>query len=191
MKFELSDIRIGISAIEEKCHIGVLQKNNPGIWKYHREVHDDFIKSVIDCWAGKKQTVISETGDKQYEISVHILKNDSKITGLSLIKQERSEQINKHGWSLEQDQQYLEGQLIQAALFCIEQYKNVHDTRRICYWPDNWDEYFEFKIRRKNAIGKLSVAGAFYMAEHDRSRVNYDLEINMIAAEIDRLLVTE
>jgi len=142
MKFELEDIRIGLSAIEEKCHIGVLQKNNPGVWKYHREVHDDFIKTVIDCWAGKKQTVISETGDKQYEISVRIIKNDSKITGLSLIKQERREQINKHGWTLEQDRFYKEGQLVQAALFCIDQYKNVSDVHSICSWPETVSAWF-------------------------------------------------
>lgn len=78
--------------------------------------------------------------------------------GIELIAEERHEQIYKHGWDLENDQYYKNGELLQAAMFCIGADK----------WPENWDLHFRDKILSKDQIGKLKVAGAFIAAEIDR-----------------------
>lgn len=84
----------------------------------------------------------------------------TKMTGAELIAQERKEQIEKHGFSVANDQYYAQGQLIDAAMFCIDPVMNG--------WPDGWDDHFEDKIRSKDRIGRLQVAGAFIAAEIDR-----------------------
>lgn len=115
-----------------------------------------------------------------------------KKTGIELIAEERQEQIEKHGFSLENDQYYSNGELIEASKFCIEQAKKPKPEYETCKWPENWDDYFEDKIRNKTTVGKLTVAGAFLMAENDRIGSNlHDLEIKEIAAEIDRLQAKE
>lgn len=79
-------------------------------------------------------------------------------TGIELIAQERKEQIEKHGWSAEHDSFNDNGELLQAARFCIG----------VDEWPENWDLRFADKISDKDDIGKLKVAGAFIAAEIDR-----------------------
>jgi hypothetical protein len=114
-----------------------------------------------------------------------------KKTGIELIAQERTEQIEKHGWSLEHDQYYGEGQLVQAAKFCIEQaMKSIAGRiKEMHKWPEGWDNYFQDKIRNKSIIGQYTVAGAFFMAENDRLGSNeFQPRIDAIASEIDRLL---
>lgn len=113
-----------------------------------------------------------------------------KKSGIELIKEERREQIEKHGWSLEHDQYYKNGQLVEAARFCVEkaQIKQGLKDKEDHEWPSGWDQYFEDKIRDKSIIGQYVVAGAFYMAENDRTNSsNYQYLIDMIAEEIDRL----
>lgn len=109
-------------------------------------------------------------------------------TGFELICDERREQIEKHGWTLEHDKDHTNGELVQAALFCIEQSK--WPKIEIAVWPEFWERDFEWKIRNKSEIGKLVVAGAFYLAETDRTGTIYDMEVKMLAAEIDRLLAS-
>lgn len=117
-----------------------------------------------------------------------------KKTGIELITEERREQIEKHGWSLEHDQYYKNGQLVEAAHFCLEQAQikqGSKDTEQH-EWPSGWDQYFEDKIRSKSIIGQLTVAGAFYMAENDRLiTTEYQDLIEAIANEIDRIQQTE
>jgi hypothetical protein len=82
-------------------------------------------------------------------------------TGIELIAQERAEQIEKHGFDVENDKDYAHNELIKAALFAINPYQFE--------WPYYWDEEFRTKIRNKpNDIERLKVAGALIAAEIDR-----------------------
>lgn len=81
-------------------------------------------------------------------------------TGIELIAQERQEQIEKHGWNIEKDACYRNGELIQAALFCIDQERFK--------WPRKWILKFRTKILHKTRIDQLKVAGALIAAEIDR-----------------------
>ena len=81
-------------------------------------------------------------------------------TGIELITQERREQIEKHGWDVKNDSNYENEELLQAAVYCINQ--------EIEEWPTGWDVYFQDKIIAKDRIGQLKVAGAFIAAEIDR-----------------------
>lgn len=112
-------------------------------------------------------------------------------TEIELIEQERKEQIEKHGWSLDHDASYADGQLIEAALFCYEQARiNLgvihHESRQ---WPDGWIKHFEDKIRNKSAIEQLTVCGAFWLAEYDRTNdEQYKIKAHVIGLEIDYYL---
>jgi hypothetical protein len=114
------------------------------------------------------------------------------MTGIELIAQERKEQIEKHGFTFEKyDQYYVNGELLQAACFCLEQANTKQyfvrpedDIKAI--WPKNWDISFKNKIIAKSRVCKLIVAGAFFMAENDRvGDTLLQPYINNIAAEID------
>jgi len=83
-----------------------------------------------------------------------------KKTGIELIAQERQEQIEKHGWSLDRDQDYADGQLKQAALYCL--------APHIFGWPNGWIIRFKDKVDNKTKIEQLTVAGALIAAEIDR-----------------------
>lgn len=110
--------------------------------------------------------------------------------GIELIADERREQIEKHGWSLDHDKYYSKGQLIQAAIFCKEQAENKlsGSTVESVKWPEGWNVYFEHKVRSKTPIQQLVVCGAFYMAENDRTGTKrYQKRINMIAKKIDAI----
>lgn len=114
-------------------------------------------------------------------------------SGLQLIRIERSEQIHKHGFSLENDAKYYSnGELVQAAAFCLklagfERFTFLQDLH--IGWPVGWSEYFKNKIITKNRKEQLIVAGAFLMAENDRRKDNFWIEeINVIAKEIETLI---
>lgn len=83
-----------------------------------------------------------------------------KKTGIELIAQERQEQLEKHGFAIESDKQYENGELLCAAFYavtCDPQYSQV-----------GW-ELFEEKIEEKyHEIDRLSIAGALIAAEIDR-----------------------
>ena len=81
-------------------------------------------------------------------------------TGIELIAIERQKQTEKHGWDVLHDSEYESGELIEAALFAI-------DTEKF-YWPKNWMGVFAEKIRKKDRVGQLKVAGALIAAEIDR-----------------------
>jgi len=93
-------------------------------------------------------------------------------TAIELIEDERAEQIEKHGFSLEKDAQYYKkGELSQAALFCKEQalIKLFGKKEESAKWPNDWNSYFENKVRNKSVIGQLTVCGALYLAEFERT----------------------
>lgn len=81
-------------------------------------------------------------------------------TGMELIAIERQEQIEKHGFTLKSDSKYKEGELIKAALFCI--------NSQVFEWPFNWGDEFRENILNLDDIEQLIRAGAFIAAEIDR-----------------------
>lgn len=112
-------------------------------------------------------------------------------TGIELINEERKEQIEKHGWSLDHDASYADGQLKQAALFCYEQarMKLGRIFQENTHWPEGWIKHFEYKIRNKPAIEQLTVCGAFWLAEFDRTdNKDFQIKANEVAIEIDALI---
>lgn len=117
-------------------------------------------------------------------------------TGIQLIQQERGEQVYKHGFSLEADaDHYRKGELVQAALYCMDQASKPETQPDRVEWPEGWGLLWEDKIRRKTKIGKLIVAGAFYMAEGQRLEISglpenphNRSQVEKIAQEIDNLL---
>lgn len=111
--------------------------------------------------------------------------------GIELINEERKEQIEKHGWSLDHDASYADGQLKQAALFCYQQarIKLGRTPTETIQWPDGWIKHFEDKIRNKSAIEQLVVCGAFWLAEYDRTNdEQYKIKAHVIGLEIDYYL---
>lgn len=112
--------------------------------------------------------------------------------GVMRVAVERDEQINKHGFSLEEDAKYYaQGELVSAALFCLNPSNSL-------LWPADWDAHFMHKILAKTEEERLVVAGAFICAELDRLAVdneNYkqdtdtfieNMVINMILDEVKR-----
>ena len=80
-------------------------------------------------------------------------------TGIELITQEREEQIKKHGWTMQHDEQtHDDGELQQIAMYILA---NGHD------FPVGWEK-LESKIKTKTQIEKLTIAGALIAAEIDR-----------------------
>lgn len=86
-------------------------------------------------------------------------RNNNQTTGAELIARERNEQIVKHGFDETRDTQYYaEGELIDAANFCLG----------TSAFPSNWNKIYAEKIMKKNKLDKLKVAGALIAAEMDR-----------------------
>lgn len=99
-------------------------------------------------------------------------------TGIELITEERLEQIQKHGFTLENDQEHNASELVEAALSCLFYDRLLINRFGVMshpgyWWPTQFNEEIYSKIEAKDRIGQLKVAGA------------------LIAAEIDRLLVLE
>jgi hypothetical protein len=82
-------------------------------------------------------------------------------TGIELIAEERQEQIEKHGRTIEHDVKHNNcGELIQA----IEALVNDNYSG----FPQGWDETICKKIFSKAGVEKLAMIGAFCAAEIDR-----------------------
>jgi hypothetical protein len=80
--------------------------------------------------------------------------------GIELIAEERKEQIEKHGWTLEHDRGHIDGAILRAAIYAIEASQHNSDTF-------NWYD-FQKKILAKPYIERLVIAGALIAAEIDR-----------------------
>jgi hypothetical protein len=81
-------------------------------------------------------------------------------TGIELIAQERKEQVKKHGFTTQHDQDtHYEGELLAAANFAI--------TYNDSILPSGFEE-FKSKMGYKNKVQRLAVAGALIAAEIDR-----------------------
>lgn len=85
------------------------------------------------------------------------------MNGILMSVKERHEQINKHGYTLEQDRvnkYYKNGELKQAALFFL--------TGEHKYYPKSWDQKYKQKRDKKTEIQQMVIAAALLMAEIDR-----------------------
>jgi hypothetical protein len=106
------------------------------------------------------------------------------MTGMELIAKERAEQIEKHGHTLENDERYTKGELVQASDFCVKQDAKL--------WPHGWGDEQKKKIMDKSRVDQLICAGAFLLAEQDRTGEDlWEGHIQGIAAMIDRLNAQE
>ena len=72
MKIELKNLRLGISGTDEKCYIGIMDKKNPILWKYKKEIDNDFIHAVVVRWENKIQ-IFTKDG-WEYRVSVRKVK---------------------------------------------------------------------------------------------------------------------
>lgn len=98
-----------------------------------------------------------------------------KKTGIELIAEERQEQIEKHGRTVQSDVEHNEeGQLLGAIMMIasniafasagLEMPKEAFEDLR----PKGWGREVCWKILDKPIIGQLQVLGAFAAAEIDR-----------------------
>jgi len=94
-----------------------------------------------------------------------------KQTGIELIAQERKEQIEKHGISVDEDVKTNEAGELKSAAFSLIGVTDSEALPKYNPWP--WDKERWGKICAKPYKERLVVAGA------------------LIAAEIDRLQATE
>lgn len=116
------------------------------------EGRKEFVDKLIDWYSNNPIDTITRETAPMPEVPK---------TGVYLIAVERQEQIEKHGFSVEQDKQYYSNnELIKGALFCIST-ENFE-------WPYKWDGIFRKKILKKDRIDQLKIAGALIAAEIDR-----------------------
>lgn len=86
--------------------------------------------------------------------------------GLSLICKERSEQLTKHGYSVQHDAGYDNNELVLAAAAIL-----THDPRR-WPWPDDIETWR--RIERKPSPEQLAIAGALLAAEISANKLFSD-----------------
>lgn len=82
-------------------------------------------------------------------------------TGIELITEERREQIEKHGRTVEDDAKYNKDCEMALAAQCIL----MNDDR---WWPEAWDRSLYHKMMTSSYKKRLMVAGALIAAEIDR-----------------------
>ncbi len=99
----------------------------------------------------------------------------TKKSGVELIAEERLEQIKKHGKTSEHDDRYSKGELVNAAVVCLDgelywKEEDIHGPESGCitFHICRMDET-EWKLPlEKNRVHQLKVAGALMAAEIDR-----------------------
>lgn len=96
------------------------------------------------------------------------------MTGIELIAKERQEQIEKHGRSIEQDQEFNDNcQLaLGAEMLLASEHEEGIDS---CSYPDGWNENICNKMLSKSYKEKLIIAGALIAAEIDRLNANLNM----------------
>ncbi len=95
--------------------------------------------------------------------------NKNMKTGIELIAQERKEQIEKHGRTIEKDViENIHYQLSEAAglLTALEMDDFIGDEESTC--PIGWSEVIWSRMYNKPYKERLIIAGAFIAAELDR-----------------------
>ena len=105
-------------------------------------------------------------------------------TGIDYIEEERASQIEKHGYSvehaIENPQWYDKNQLLKAGDFCL-----IGDKGD---WPEDWITIARDKILKKDRVGQLACAGAFYKAHDQIFGTDHSTNIELCAQLIDSYL---
>ena len=93
-------------------------------------------------------------------------------TGIELIAEEREEQINKHGRTIDSDRENNKAyQLTEAAaILSTEMFRS--SKKRFAAMPDEWDDEICLKMCRKDRKQRLIIAGALIAAELDKIITN-------------------
>lgn len=93
---------------------------------------------------------------------IRAIKLESSVpaNGLNAIAKERTEQIKKHGFNAEHDDQHLNDELSEAATYCLTEDPND--------FPTEWDLKWMKQIHSKPYRERLAIAGALIAAEIDR-----------------------
>lgn len=81
------------------------------------------------------------------------------MNAIQLISEERQSQIDKHGFTIEQDLRYTNNELVKAALFCIDP--------KLFEWPRTWDTMFGKNIAGKPELERIIYAASFLAARAD------------------------
>lgn len=81
-------------------------------------------------------------------------------TGIELITEERAEQIQKHGFDANRDDNYTIEELKDVATYLL--------TGEARFYPHTWSKEWKDKFDKKTRIEKLAIAGALLAAEIDR-----------------------
>jgi len=69
MKVELDDLELRISPATDEVFVGIIQKNNPHVWKHKKDVTNGFLACAVARWSGFEQEITGADG-KKYSISV-------------------------------------------------------------------------------------------------------------------------
>lgn len=88
-------------------------------------------------------------------------KKDMKTTATTLIKKERFEQTNKHGYTAQHDDEVNSHYQLQIAAAAII---DADDSQ----FPAGWDLVLVQKMCDKTKLERLVIAAAFYTAEQER-----------------------
>jgi|GEM_PF-1843262 len=112
----------------------------------------------------KKRANIFRT-DVLRETAEQPMQNES---GVELIAYERLEQIEKHGRTIEHDQNNRAAQLISAAVHLIGRHTVFDFDNTEDFVPIDWDEAIYQKMQGKSYKERLIISGALIAAEIDR-----------------------
>jgi len=79
MKVELEDLRLGLSALTQEAQVGILDKANSALWKHKKEIQNDFLYAVVQCWEGKTQTISNSKGTWEIQVKKVTAKSKTKV----------------------------------------------------------------------------------------------------------------
>lgn len=83
------------------------------------------------------------------------------MNGVDLISRERQEQVSKHGYDDDHDDDHTDGEIVCAATLIA-----LVGVQRSSTWP--WEPETLDRIKAKPRIERLAIAGALIAAEIDR-----------------------
>lgn len=108
-------------------------------------------------------------------------------TGMDYINAERTEQIEKHGRTIDHDKQYNNRQLIDAAEYCLC-FSGHGDCNS--EYPKDWSVDFKMKIRSNSKLKNLITAGSLYKAHSQAfgESIRVMGKLNKIAKYIEDLI---
>jgi len=93
-------------------------------------------------------------------------------TGIELIAQERKEQIEKHGRTIEKDVIENAGLQLSTGASVLINRSFKSSRQRLSLMPDEWDDLICLKMVSKTYKERLIIAGALIAAEIDRLQSN-------------------